>query len=154
MVLGGLSEFGGGDGSVGEVLSDQVPGLDEQLADRLDETVADAVAPQVLPKDDQGTPAVEDEDPDMGDLLGFYRWARTDLNRRPPPCKDQPAGSLTCPSRQIACATPISGWADCWGSWGVWGCLASHTRPKGYSHAGGLTLDPGVCRGPPVSDAD
>ena len=64
-----------------------LPGLDEQLADRLDETVADAVAPQVLPKDDRGTPAVEDEGPDMGDLLGFYRWARRDLNPRPPPCK-------------------------------------------------------------------
>ena len=53
----------------------------------LDDTIAEAVAPQVLPNDDRGTPAVEDQDPDMGDLLRFYRWARTDLNRRPPPCK-------------------------------------------------------------------
>jgi len=64
-----------------------LPGIDEEIANRLDSVVADAVVPQVFP-DSSSQPATDSgETSDIGDVLRFSGWARRDSNPRPPPCK-------------------------------------------------------------------
>jgi integrase len=64
-----------------------LPGMDDRLAERLDATIAEVVVTRALPALPDEVRKGDAYGSNVGDELGLYRWARRDLNPRPPPCK-------------------------------------------------------------------
>ena len=92
-----------------QVYGHLLPGIDEQVAARLNDAVNEALVPQVFPEQGSSTDPSPDVGGDMGDVLRFPGWARRDLNPRPPPCKPDRMITLTCGFLRYACSEQVLG---------------------------------------------